>query len=262
MNDLCHIRVPVWGRWFYDIAPQADWNALREGLKEKDEIPRSAFTRHEYITASDGHKLIYDASGLSFAELVESLRPQVETQLPADAIATQLAKIINKALQSELGPDECPIASGGASFDIESGTGYSHAIIPQCRLPAELPISPQVESRLASVFDESQTLCKAVPTEEYGRSFQIVPLGEVVKGAPTASVISETPPSVVVEMLAPDWFLVYGKRFPKGGDVASAIHKAVIKWLTSNPDKRVRATLPIVHESQTVAVHLWVDATK
>jgi hypothetical protein len=32
------------------------------------------------------------------------------------------------------------------------------------------------------------------------------------------------------------------------------------KWLKDNPTVRVRATLPIVKDGQTIAVHVWFDA--
>jgi hypothetical protein len=42
--------------------------------------------------------------------------------------------------------------------------------------------------------------------------------------------------------------------------VPTAISEVMAAWLKERPDLHVRATLPIVEEGNTIAVHVWFDS--
>jgi hypothetical protein len=42
-------------------------------------------------------------------------------------------------------------------------------------------------------------------------------------------------------------------------NIAAIINRALTDWLKRTPGIRVRAVLPITHDGQTTAVHVWYD---
>ena len=60
--------------------------------------------------------------------------------------------------------------------------------------------------------------------------------------------------------LAPGW-VVYqaGTPPPAEEDLPLALSQHLQKDLTENPSVRVRSSLPIVQNGNTVAIHLWYD---
>jgi hypothetical protein len=63
--------------------------------------------------------------------------------------------------------------------------------------------------------------------------------------------------------LGPGWVLFLASQSdpPPAEELPFALSQGMEQWLRSQPAVRVRATLPIVSDGNTVGIHLWYDAT-
>lgn len=60
--------------------------------------------------------------------------------------------------------------------------------------------------------------------------------------------------------LAPDWvYLTVGQPSPPPEQVPAVLNFGLMRWLKDNKQIRVRATLPMVEDGHTVAIHVWYD---
>jgi hypothetical protein len=65
----------------------------------------------------------------------------------------------------------------------------------------------------------------------------------------------------LVEM-GPGWIaLEAGDPPPEPERVAHLLCVTLNTWLKQHPQTRVRATLPVIHRGEMVAVHVWFDET-
>ncbi len=46
---------------------------------------------------------------------------------------------------------------------------------------------------------------------------------------------------------------------PEPEQTPTLLHRTLCKWLKQNPHLRVRATVPIVEQGNTMAIHVWFD---
>lgn len=61
--------------------------------------------------------------------------------------------------------------------------------------------------------------------------------------------------------LGPGWvlFLASPSDPPPANDLPFALSQGLEQWLRSQPDVRVRCTLPITKDGNTIGIHIWYD---
>jgi hypothetical protein len=67
--------------------------------------------------------------------------------------------------------------------------------------------------------------------------------------------------SINVTMQGPGWVVVYAsqKDPPPPDQLPYALSQGLEKWLKGQPHVRVRTTLPIVKDGNTIGIHVWYD---
>ena len=65
------------------------------------------------------------------------------------------------------------MASSVGDFDPQTRTGNAGYLIPYRLLPGHLVVTPAVEYRLRSIFDEFSVLCQPVNDQRWGRCFEL-----------------------------------------------------------------------------------------
>jgi len=65
---------------------------------------------------------------------------------------------------------------------------------------------------------------------------------------------------IVRRTLAPGRvYLILGEPLPPPEQVPEVLNLGLMRWLKENRQIRVRATLPMVENGNTVAIHVWYD---
>lgn len=64
----------------------------------------------------------------------------------------------------------------------------------------------------------------------------------------------------VIEM-APGWLLFVASPTdpPPIDELPAALSQGLVQWLRAQPSIRVRSTLPMVQNGNTVGIHVWFD---
>ena len=63
--------------------------------------------------------------------------------------------------------------------------------------------------------------------------------------------------------LAPDWvYLTLGEPSPPPEQVSGVLNLGLMRWLKDDKQIRVRATLAMVENGNTLAIHEWYDGTR
>jgi hypothetical protein len=65
-----------------------------------------------------------------------------------------------------------------------------------------------------------------------------------------------------VALMGPGWVVIAASQSdpPPSDELPYALSQGLEQWLKSQPGIRIRSTLPIVKDGNTIGIHVWFDA--